>query len=135
VSDHTREFLKDWQRLSHSGRFDMRRLKEAMLLIIANDGPLPPEWLDHPLVGDWSGHRECHVGGDFLLIYKLEDSGRTDMVVFTRAGTLRSLQMTMGQKWVMVRHALRSSASDLASSAKVSRLGLLMRRALGMRAG
>jgi len=43
--------------------------------------------------------------------------------------------MTMGQKWVMVRHALRSSAGDLASSAKVSRLGLLMRRALGMRAG
>lgn len=37
--------------------------------------------------------------------------------------------------WVMVRHALRSSASDPASSAKVSRLGLLMRRALGMRAG
>lgn len=37
--------------------------------------------------------------------------------------------------WVMVRHALRSSTSDPASSAKVSRLGLLMRRALGMRAG
>ena len=45
----------------------MRRLKEAMLLLIANDGPLGPEWLDHPLVGDWEGHRECHIGGDFLL--------------------------------------------------------------------
>jgi uncharacterized protein involved in exopolysaccharide biosynthesis len=37
--------------------------------------------------------------------------------------------------WVMVRHALRSSASNPASSEKVSRLGLLMRRALGLRAG
>ena len=86
-SDHTREFLKDWRRLSHSGRFDMHRLQEAMLLIIANDGPLPPEWLDHPLAGDWSGHRECHIGGDFLLINKLDESGRSGVVVFTRAGT------------------------------------------------
>jgi mRNA interferase YafQ len=30
----------------------MSRLKEAMLLLIANDGPLGPEWLDHPLGGD-----------------------------------------------------------------------------------
>jgi mRNA interferase YafQ len=27
----------------------MTRLKEAMLLLIANDGPLGPEWLDHAL--------------------------------------------------------------------------------------
>ncbi len=42
----------------------MNRPKDAMLLI-ANDGPLGPEWLDHPLRGDWEGHRECHIGGDF----------------------------------------------------------------------
>lgn len=57
ASDYTKDFLKDWQRLSHSGRYDMNRLKEAMTLLIANDGPLPPEWLDHPLTGDWAGHR------------------------------------------------------------------------------
>ena len=49
----------------------MRRLREAMVLLVANDGPLPPEWLDHSLKGDWAGHRECHAGGDFLLIYRL----------------------------------------------------------------
>ncbi len=38
-----------------------------MLLLIANDGPLGAEWLDHPLKGEWEGHRECHIGGDFLL--------------------------------------------------------------------
>lgn len=64
ASDYTRNFLKDWQRLSRSGRYDMNRLKEAMTLLIANDGPLPPEWFDHPLTGEWAGHRECHVGGD-----------------------------------------------------------------------
>lgn len=65
----------------------MNGLKEAMLLLVANNGPLPPEWLDHPLKGDWLGHRECHVGGDFLLIYRLDDSGKTGLVVFVRSGT------------------------------------------------
>lgn len=46
-----------------------------------------PEWLDHPLTGDWLGHRECHVGGDFLLIYRLDDSGKAGFVVFVRSGT------------------------------------------------
>jgi mRNA interferase YafQ len=39
TSDYTKSFARDWARLSHSGRFDMKRLKEAMLLLIANDGP------------------------------------------------------------------------------------------------
>lgn len=87
ASDFTREFQKDWQRLTHSGRYDMNGLKEAMLLLVANNGPLPAEWLDHALTGEWAGHRECHIGGDFLLIYKLDDSGKTGLVVFVRAGT------------------------------------------------
>ena len=65
----------------------MGQLKEAMSLLVANEGPLPAEWLDHPLVGNWAGYRECHIGGDFLLIYKLEHTGKFDLVVFTRAGT------------------------------------------------
>ena len=84
AADYTKAFLKDWQRLSHSGRYDMVRLKEAMLLLIANDAPLAQEWLDHPLKGEWADHRECHIGGDFLLIYDLREDGS---IIFTRAGT------------------------------------------------
>ncbi len=91
ASDYTREFLKDWQSLSHSGRYDMNRLKEAMTLLTANNGPLPPEWLDHSLAGNWAGHRECHIGGDFLLIYTLDDTGKHGLVVFTRSGTHAAL--------------------------------------------
>jgi mRNA interferase YafQ len=65
----------------------MNRLKEAMLLLIANEAPLGPEWRDHSLVGDWDGHRECHIGGDFLLVYKLDDGAKPGLVVFVRAGT------------------------------------------------
>lgn len=83
----TKEFKKDWQRLAHSGRYDLNGLKEAMLLLIENAAPLPAEWLDHPLTGQWANHRECHIGGDFLLIYKLDGSGTDERVVFVRAGT------------------------------------------------
>lgn len=61
----------------------MRALKRVMMLLIADEAPLGPEWLDHPLKGDWVGHRGCHVGGDFLLVYRVERS----TIVFTRAGT------------------------------------------------
>jgi mRNA interferase YafQ len=87
TSDYSKAFRKDWERLSHSGRFDMRRLKEVMLLLIANDGPLGPEWQDHPLTGNWAAHRECHVGGDFLLIYRLDGKAPHEIVAFVRAGT------------------------------------------------
>lgn len=66
----------------------MRRLKQVMLLIVANDAPLGPEWRDHALIGDWSKHRECHVGGDFLLIYRVDEgTGKSGTVIFVRAGT------------------------------------------------
>lgn len=59
-----------------------------MLLLIANDAPLGAEWRDHPLKGDWAGYRECHVGGDFLLINQIDDAvGRGGGIVFVRAGT------------------------------------------------
>ena len=65
-SDCTKSFQSDWERLSRSGRYDMNRLKEAMLLLVANNGLLEPEWRDHSLDGDWVGYRECHVGGGCL---------------------------------------------------------------------
>lgn len=52
-ADFAKSFVRDWERLSRSGRYDMTTLKEAMMLLIANDAPLGPEWLDHPLKGDW----------------------------------------------------------------------------------
>lgn len=58
-----------------------------MLLLIANDEPLPREWSDHALTGDWADHRECHVGGDFLLIYQIAGSGSNEIIRFVRAGS------------------------------------------------
>ena len=83
TADVSKGFHTDWERLGRSGRFDLKRLKEVMLLLIANDAPLGPEWFDHPLKGEWADHCECHVGGDFLLIYSADDR----QITFVRAGT------------------------------------------------
>ena len=56
-------------------------------MLVANESPLGPEWLDHPLKGEWADHRECHIGGDFLLIYQLQGSDTNEILSFVRAGT------------------------------------------------
>ena len=61
----------------------MRRLKQLMLMLIENGEPPGAEWRDHSLQGQWVNHRECHVGGDFLLIYRVDEQ----TLVFVRAGT------------------------------------------------
>ncbi|MCE0957482.1 MULTISPECIES: type II toxin-antitoxin system YafQ family toxin [Pseudomonas] len=53
----------------------------------AGSPALAPEWLDHPLKGNWVGFRECHVGGDFLLIYRLDAESKQEQIVFVRTGT------------------------------------------------
>lgn len=53
--------------------------------ILAAETPLDPKYLDHPLSGDYTGHRECHIQPDWLLIYKI--SGQELLLTLTRTGT------------------------------------------------
>lgn len=52
---------------------------------LANGEPLDARHKDHPLSGDWIGHRECHIQPDWLLVYRIEN----DILVLTlsRTGT------------------------------------------------
>ncbi|HOP08460.1 MAG TPA: type II toxin-antitoxin system YafQ family toxin [candidate division Zixibacteria bacterium] len=77
----TTRFEKDYKKARTSGR-DMFRLKRVMTWI-ADEEPLPPELHDHKLIGNYRGRRECHLAGDWLLIYKIED----DSVIFERTGS------------------------------------------------
>ena len=49
----------------------MAKLK-AMLERLIEGGPLPPEFRDHPLRGDFAGSRDCHIEPDWLLLYKID---------------------------------------------------------------
>jgi len=77
-----------WRRFSASATFCKREAVRGMPCACEGEEAilLPAERLDHMLSGDWDGHRECHIGGDFLLVYKLEDA-KEGMVVFSRCGT------------------------------------------------
>ncbi|MBU4154502.1 MAG: type II toxin-antitoxin system YafQ family toxin [Proteobacteria bacterium] len=77
----TSRFEKDYRKAIKSGKH-MVRLKRTMTWI-ASEQPLPPELRDHKLIGNYQGRRECHLAGDWLLIYKLEK----DTVIFERTGS------------------------------------------------
>jgi len=49
----------------------MAKLREVILLLVEGT-PLPFRYKDHPLAGEWSHHRDCHIEPDWLLIYKVD---------------------------------------------------------------
>ena len=65
-------------------RKNMPLLREVMDMII-REKPLPPERHNHPLHGNWDGTLECHIQGDWLLIYEIDPAARK--VIFHRTGT------------------------------------------------
>jgi mRNA interferase YafQ len=63
----------------------IHKLFEEVLRILVQNKPLPQKYRDHQLVGNYSGHRECHITPDWLLIYKIEEDILT--LSLTRTGT------------------------------------------------
>ena len=49
-----------------------QKLKETVDMLQRGE-LLPERYHDHALAGNWSGHRECHVMPDLLLIYRIID--------------------------------------------------------------
>jgi mRNA interferase YafQ len=75
------QFKKDYQRIQRTGR-KVERIFEAIELLQA-EHPLPPHYRDHQLSGNWKDYRECHLGGDWLLIYQLT----TELLILVRTGS------------------------------------------------
>jgi mRNA interferase YafQ len=73
-------FKKDVKRAEKRNK-NMRKLKVVLRLLLAGE-PLPPEYRDHPLKGDWKGFRDLHIEPDWLLLYRIEG----DELQLARAG-------------------------------------------------
>lgn len=86
ICDYTDFFRKDWKHLTNIKCYNMDLLKEAISLLISNGSPLPGEWEDYALTGNWDDHRGCHVGSNVLLIYRVEQQEKQEKIVFVRAG-------------------------------------------------
>lgn len=65
------QFRRDVKRLLRSG-VDLSRLEEVVTALV-NQQTLEDRFRDHPLIGNWKGHRECHIQPDWLLIYRVKD--------------------------------------------------------------
>jgi len=79
----TSHFKKDYKRSIKRG-LPIAKLDEAIELLGKN-GFLPPEYNDHPLVGNKRGLRECHIEPDWLLVYKIDHG--VLVLVLTSTGT------------------------------------------------
>lgn len=79
----TNQFKKDYK-LAMKRHMDIELLDD-IIRKLAKGEKLPPKNKDHALIGNFAGHRECHIEPDWLLIYRIEN----DLLVLTlsRTGT------------------------------------------------
>ena len=78
---YTSRFKRDYRREKsgqHGKKLDALLMEAVDLL--ASDAPLPRRNFDHPLSGEWSDHRDCHIRPDLILIYRKPDSVTLELV-------------------------------------------------------
>ena len=74
------QFKKDLATIGRRG-WDLWELFQAMNRR-ANEERLGPEYKSHKLSGEYEGFWECHIGGDFLLIWYIKEGE----ITFVRTG-------------------------------------------------
>ncbi|GHU44119.1 hypothetical protein AGMMS50289_11740 [Betaproteobacteria bacterium] len=77
--ESTSQYKRDLKRSQGSGKHPALELRQ-ILELLATDQPLPQKNKDHALTQNWKDYRECHVKPDFLLVYKLPDSGTLRLI-------------------------------------------------------
>lgn len=79
----TSQFKKDYKQAIRRN-LDIELL-DNIIRTLASGEQLPEKNRDHALAGNWSGHRECHIRADWLLVYRIEN----DLLILTlsRTGT------------------------------------------------
>jgi mRNA interferase YafQ len=78
---YTNRFKRDFRREKSGvlGKKLETLLMDAVMLLAA-DRPLPQRYVDHPLIGDWKDHRDCHIRPDLVLIYRKPDADSLELV-------------------------------------------------------
>ena len=79
----TSQFKKDYKLAMKRGL--KISLLEEVVALLSQGKPLPEKYRDHALIGNWFGHRECHILPDWLLIYRIEH--QILVLTLTRTGT------------------------------------------------
>jgi len=78
----TNQFKKDLK-LMDKRRKNIDKLFEIMALLIWEE-PLPEYCREHKLHGDFEGFWDCHIEGDWILLYQLDEG---EQITFAYTGT------------------------------------------------
>ena len=62
--------FKKTVKLARKRGLDLSLLEEAVRTLAMGE-ILPPKYRDHQLKGRFSAFRECHIKGDWLLVYRI----------------------------------------------------------------
>ena len=76
------QFKKDLKLAEKRGK-NMNKIFDIIAALIWNE-PLPDFCREHKLHGDWDGFTECHIEGDWILIYITDGIGK---ISFSYTGT------------------------------------------------
>ena len=78
---YTSRFKRDYRREKsaiHGKKLDA--LLAAILSLLIEDKSLPPNAVDHALIGTLSDCRDCHIKPDLILIYRKIDDTILELV-------------------------------------------------------
>ncbi len=76
------QYKKDFKRYRNQPK-KLEKLLEVLKLL-ANDEELPTELKAHKLIGEYNDCMECHIEGDFLLIWYDKEE---DIITLLRLGS------------------------------------------------
>ena len=83
--ERTSQFKRDYKReLKGRYRAELDEIFLPVIKALMQDQPLPVEYRDHQLTGNWKDHRDCHIKPDLVLIYLKTD---TDSLRLVRLGS------------------------------------------------
>jgi mRNA interferase YafQ len=63
---------------------DMSKI-DTVILDLVNEIPLPEKCYEHPLHNNYEGTLECHIEGDWIMLYERNENTKT--LLFMDTGT------------------------------------------------
>lgn len=86
----TKQFRRQYAKFKRSGK-DITKLDTVMRSLVYEE-PFLSKHRDHALKGEWQHLRDCHIEGDWLLLYQLgTDAEDNEIVAFHATGTHENL--------------------------------------------
>ncbi|MGM9860264.1 MAG: type II toxin-antitoxin system YafQ family toxin [Muribaculaceae bacterium] len=79
---YTSQYKRDYKRF----RNNPKKLEKLLtvLKMLQSETTIPTEYYPHMLTGNYAGYMECHIEGDFLLIWF---DPKTDQIDLVRLGS------------------------------------------------